>query len=139
MKIKLSKLKSIIREEVTHSLNEVLASQDPDLDAYRKDAIRAVAGAAPSLKELAAEVLDLPAEEVSVWIIGSVLERNRFRDDSDVDVAFSVPGSEGLDEVASEAMQKAAEGEPIGYLGVVNTLVFRGPVAPKKGGSKRVA
>ena len=118
MKITESKLRRIVKE--------MLAFDDPDLENYRRAAIKSVKSASRHLKVVAADVLGLSSSEITVHLIGSILDPKRFRDDSDIDVAFLVAGAGGLDEEASEAVQREMLRYPIDSIGIVNTLVFRG-------------
>jgi predicted nucleotidyltransferase len=98
---------------------------DPDLEEYRKQAIATVKSEAHFIKETASDVLMLPV--TAVYVVGSVLDRKLFREDSDIDVAVVVRGPRadtGLSESLSGRLQQEMVRWPLGEVGVVNTLVF---------------
>jgi len=116
----------ITESKLLRIVKEMLAFDDPDLENYRRAAIKSVKSASRHLKVVAADVLGLSSSEITVHLIGSILDPKRFRDDSDIDVAFLAAGAGGLDEEASEAVQREMLRHPIDSIGIVNTLVFRG-------------
>lgn len=118
MRITESKLRLIIRE--------IVAAEDLNLEIYRKEAIKSVESASHYIRNVAADTLGLLSSKIVVYLIGSILDPKRFREDSDVDVAFLIAGAGGLDEEASEILQREMLLHPIESIGIVNTLVFKG-------------
>lgn len=111
------------------------ARELPELEAYRREALAALRAEAPALAALAA--LATKARVLGIYAVGSATDPDRFREDSDVDVAAVVdaPGPPGLDERASEAWQDALVRHPIGDVGVANGLVYRRDLVGLRGKS----
>jgi predicted nucleotidyltransferase len=113
---------------------------NPELEQYRRDAIESLKANAAFLRETAQAVLGMPV--LAVYVVGSVLDRDAFREDSDVDVAVVVAGPDpdmGLSESLSETLQAEMVRNPIGDIGVVNTLVFVNELRLVRGRSLRIA
>jgi hypothetical protein len=104
---------------------EEYLNENSDLEAYRKEALNHIKQLSPGWQKLAGEVLGKKIHKVIA--IGSVTDKKRFHEGSDVDVAFhySDPSKpDGLDEKASEILQREMVHNPHHHLGVINTLVF---------------
>ncbi len=116
------------------------AFEDPDLEAYRKDVVQQVSKAR-WLKDVCEKVLG--RECSSVALVGSVLDPRSFHDSSDVDVAFSLEPQTGevpgLSEELSYQLQMEMLKNPLGPIGVLNSLVFVGPIKTRRGKTLRVA
>jgi hypothetical protein len=119
----------ILRRRYGRALN-------PDLEVFRKQVIEKLKSEGRFLCDTASSVLGVPCR--GVYVIGSVLDKNAFREESDVDVAFSVDGPSGLSTSLSSKLQDAMLSHPIGNFGVINTLVFEGKVTPKSGKTLRI-
>ena len=112
---------------------------EPDLEAYRKEAILTVKREARLIKDAATDVLNVPCD--AVYVVGSVLDRKAFHEGSDIDVAVVVRGPEkdtGLSEEMSERLQQEMIRWPLGDVGVVNTLVFVNELRLVRGKSLRI-
>jgi predicted nucleotidyltransferase len=113
---------------------------DPELEAYRKQAIETLKQNAGFIRNTANDVLGVPCREV--YIVGSVLDRNAFHEGSDIDVAVVVDGDKletGLNEKMSEKLQNEMQRWPMGDVGVVNTLVFINKLDLVRGKAMKVA
>jgi predicted nucleotidyltransferase len=113
---------------------------DPELEQYRKQAIETLKSNASFIRDTASDVLGLPCREV--YIVGSVLDRATFREDSDIDVAVVVDGNkadDGLSEKLSEKLQNEMVRWPMDDIGVVNTLVFVNKLDLVRGKAMKVA
>jgi hypothetical protein len=113
-------------------------SANPELEEYRKGVVEQLKSEGRFLSETASSVLSVAPK--GVYIIGSVLSSSDFREDSDVDVAFSIAasGDEKMSEALSSKLQSEMVRHPLGNIGVVNTLVFEGKVKPKSGKTLRI-
>lgn len=110
---------------------------NPELEEYRQEAIETVKQNAGFIRDTATDVLGVPCREV--YIVGNVVDKNFFREDSDIDVAVVVDGPKietGLNEEMSEKLQREMERWPMGNVGVVNTLVFVNKLDLTRGGGK---
>ena len=107
------------------------------LEEFRKEAIKEFLKET-WLKEWATEVLG--REVLEVAIIGSVLDPKRFREDSDVDVAFSLkpmPGdNDRLREEITEYMRMKLMREPL--FTTPDVGIFFGTINPLKGSKKKI-
>ena len=111
-----------------------------ELEQYRRTAIETLKRNAAFIKDTASDVLGVECREV--YIIGSVLDRNQFREDSDIDVAVVVDGQQsknGLDEQQSEKLQNEMQRWPMDDIGVVNILVFINKMQLARGKAMKVA
>jgi len=104
---------------------------DPDLENYRKRAISVLKQNASFIRDAAKDALGLPVK--GTYIIGSVLDKDRFSENSDVDVAVVVadPSEQGLSERLSSRFQNEMIRYPLGDVGVVNTVVFANKLAAR--------
>jgi hypothetical protein len=115
-------------------------SNNPELEEYRKEAIATLKQNGPFIRDTANDVLNLPCREV--YIVGSVLEKAKFTEDSDVDVAVVVDGPQGdtgLSERLSMKLQQEMLRFPMGNVGIVNTLVFVNQLKLVRGKSLKIA
>jgi predicted nucleotidyltransferase len=113
---------------------------NPELEAYRKQAIATLKQNAAFIRDTARDVLMLPAREV--YVVGSVLDRSQFSEDSDIDVAVVVDGPKadtGLSEPLSQKLQDEMLRYPLDDIGVVNTLVFVNKLTLARGKWLKVA
>jgi len=113
---------------------------DPELEEYRQEAIEILKQNAGFIRNTAADVLGLPCREV--YIVGSVIDKNFFRADSDIDVAVVVDGNRadtGLSEELSEKLQNEMVRWPMGDIGVVNMLVFINKLQLARGKAMKIA
>src|SRR5690348_5901684 len=111
-----------------------------ELEQYRKQAIETLKRTAGFVRDTARDVLGRPCREV--YIVGSVLDRNLFREDSDIDVAVVVDGPRadtGLSEPLSNKLQTEMVRWPMDDIGVVNTLVFVNELKLARGKAMKVA
>lgn len=96
------------------------------LEEYRREALAALRANLRSIQLVAEDVLGRAV--VRVAPIGSILDRNRFHEASDVDVGIEVQGHqnerEGVSEKLSRKVQEEMLKHPIHPIGVVNTVVF---------------
>lgn len=115
-------------------------SDNPELEEYRKAAIAAVKKAGPFIRDTARDVLNVPCR--AAYVVGSVLEKSQFTEDSDVDVAVVVDGPKadtGLSEALSEKLQQEMLRFPLDDVGIVNTLVFVNQLRLARGRSLKIA
>lgn len=113
---------------------------NPELEEYRKQALKTLRQNGSFIRDTARDVLNVPCREV--YIVGSVLEKSRFSEASDIDVAVVVDGPQadtGLSEELSEKLQREMERWPFGEVGVVNTLVFVNEMKLARGKSVKIA
>ena len=111
-----------------------------ELEQYRKQAIETLKQNAEFIKNTASDVLGLPCQ--AVYIVGSVLDRAMFREDSDVDVAVVVNSNKinnGVSEMLSNKLQNEMVRWPMGDVGVINTLVFVNELQLARGKSMKIA
>ena len=111
-----------------------------ELEQYRNGAIETLKRNAGFIRNTATDVLGVPCREV--YIVGSVLDKSMFREDSDIDVAVVVDGNKaenGLSEKLSEKLQNEMQRWPMDDIGVINTLVFINVLDLKRGKRMKVA
>jgi predicted nucleotidyltransferase len=111
-----------------------------ELEQYRKQAIAVVKRNAAFIRDTARDVLMRPCR--AVYVVGSVLDKALFREDSDIDVAVVVDGPQadtGLSEQLSEKLQREMVRYPMDDVGVVNVLVFVNELKLVRGKSLKVA
>ena len=102
------------------NLYEVL----PDVERFRKESLVALKKELSNLKKEAEETLKLKV--YSVKPIGSVLDANRFNQDSDIDVGiYLTADASEVDEELSSKLQDILVSHPIHPFGVVNCVVFK--------------
>ena len=102
--------------------------ESSDLEKYRKEALHHIKHNSSNWADVASVSLDRKIHKVHA--IGSVTDKKRFREDSDVDVAFHYHDPSkpiGLDREASEKLQDEMVRVPHPHLGVINTLVYNSP------------
>ena len=105
---------------------EVTAAEDPDLEAYRVQALAELEeDIIPTLYSLVESVLG--QRPVTIQPIGSILDPDRFHEDSDIDVGVYFQQGGEMSEYYSEELQKEMIRYPFGMLGVLNTVVFGEP------------
>jgi predicted nucleotidyltransferase len=117
-----------------------MALMNEELEQYRKQAIKIVKQNAGFIRDTARDVLGAPCREV--YIVGSVLDRTQFSEDSDIDVAVVIEGpvaKDGLDEQQSEKLQNEMQRWPMDDIGVVNTLVFINKMQLARGKAMKIA
>lgn len=96
-----------------------------ELELYRQQALRTIKQRANEWRAIAEDVLGVPVHDVRP--IGSVTNKKKFTENSDIDVAFYIKVDElpkGLSEELSSQLQEIFIRYPEGDLGVINTLVF---------------
>jgi len=106
--------------------------ESSDLEKYRKEALYHIKHNSSHWANMASSSLDTKIHKVHA--IGSVVDKKKFREDSDVDVAFHYHDPSkpiGLDREASEKFQDEMVRQPHHHLGVINTLVFNSPKKTK--------
>jgi hypothetical protein len=108
---------------------EWLASKEGQLatklEEFRKASIIELKRDMPNIERHASKFFGRP---VKAKIIGSVLDPNRFREDSDIDVGIYIkarPGEKrGVSETLSMKLQETFIDTPYKLFGVLNTIVF---------------
>jgi hypothetical protein len=113
---------------------------DHQLEEYRQQAIATLKQNSGFIRDTATDVLGVPCREV--YIVGSVLEKATFREDSNVDVAVVVDGNHsdsGHSEKLSKKLQNEMQRWPMGDMGVVNALVFINKLDLVRGKAMKVA
>lgn len=103
---------------------------DQELESYRLQALNDITLSLNSIKAVVGDAIG--RRVIVARPIGSVTSRRQFSPESDIDIAFSVKPQPnemiGLSEKLSNIAQEAAKRFPIGSCGVINTLVFVGPI-----------
>lgn len=94
-----------------------------NLEEYRQHVLDVLQVEQGRLKQIAEDVLQ--EQDVIVKPIGSVLDPQRFNENSDIDVGFYLtPQAARINERLSEKLQQALIKYPLGDIGVVNAIVF---------------
>lgn len=99
-----------------------------ELEMYRLAALRHISDRAGAWAKTAEDALGVDISKVEA--IGSVTSKDKFTENSDIDVAFYYSNELdplGLNEEFSQQLQEIFVRHPEGDLGVINTLVFNEP------------
>lgn len=101
--------------------------EDINLEEFRRNCINELVKDAPNLKKFCDIVLDASCE---IYIIGSVLNKHRFTEQSDIDIGVFIKDEvieSGVENGVSEDLSMELQRELLEYpfsFGVVNCVVF---------------
>ena len=99
--------------------------RESELENYRKEALIHIKNNSQIWRDIASNHMKLNFHKVVAT--GSVTNKNKFNENSDIDVAFHYRNPnepKGLDEKKSQQLQQLFINHPHPHLGVINTLVF---------------